>query len=409
MTTNSADDNGDPPLWQYVAISDYEHPTASVRTISENWLLSLKRWWQPEEPEEEPFTDIKELGQLSSEQLALVAPPPDWQEAATTLLDKLDDWLAAEEPDPPVIFLVAPPHSDYAHILTLLAEEKEWSVIQPPTLDEIDAGDPALLLEQMLADKVWLFPYLERAFLRHRGGLTLIRRFLQQVYAGDCRERGLICCDSWAWAYLQYVWPHRLFGAVTLQAFDQQRLARFFQLQADAAGKRKIAFRESDNGRYVFTPPTDSENDPAETSEFLEKLATHSRGILGIAWAIWRDSLQTRPDDVLAESLPDDQEDHSDVTLWLKAWEQINKPALPEGAGHDYAFILHALLLHKGLTADLLIELLPLTFNQVMELLFVLQASGIVIKSDQIWYITPIGYPAVRQFLEGHGYLVDSF
>ena len=132
MTTNSADDNGDPPLWQYVAISDYKRPTASVRTISDNWLLSLKRRWQPDEPEEEPFTDMKELGQLSSEQLALVAPPPDWQEAATTLLDKLDDWLAAEEPDPPVIFLVAPPHSDYAHILTFLAEEKEWSVIQPP-------------------------------------------------------------------------------------------------------------------------------------------------------------------------------------------------------------------------------------------------------------------------------------
>lgn len=41
--------------------------------------------------------------------------------------------------------------------------------------------------------------------MRHAGGLTLVRRLLERAVSGQL-GRGLIGCDSWAWAYLQKVW-----------------------------------------------------------------------------------------------------------------------------------------------------------------------------------------------------------
>jgi small conductance mechanosensitive channel len=40
--------------------------------------------------------------------------------------------------------------------------------------------------------------------------------------------KGIIGCDSWAWAYLQWVWPLAQPEALTMQAFDGEKLTRLF-------------------------------------------------------------------------------------------------------------------------------------------------------------------------------------
>ena len=85
----------------------------------------------------------------------------------------------------------------------------------------------------------WVFPCLERAYLRHPEGLTMVRRFLANAYAGNL-GRGIIGCDSWAWAFLRHVWRGRVPVTVTLQAFDETRLARHFR-QAGRCFRRQAA------------------------------------------------------------------------------------------------------------------------------------------------------------------------
>ena len=83
---------------------------------------------------------------------------------------------------------------------------------------------------------------------------------------------------------------------------------------------------------------------------------------------------------------------------------------MPHSAGTNESIILHTLLLHGGATAELLELLLPLSHNQVRHALHQLMEVNLVeIKDDNRWRVTLLGYPAVRQFMENEGYLVDAF
>jgi hypothetical protein len=111
---------------------------------------------------------------------------------------------------------------------------------------------------------------------------------------------------------------------------------------------------------------------PRETSNFLELLAAQSLGILGIALAIWCTSLRTEPDEDIAKK--DDAAEHEihGQTVWVIPWNQVVLPELPGGAGRDEAFLMHTLLLHKGLPLKLLrlliiISTLVLTINRVID------------------------------------------
>jgi DNA-binding transcriptional ArsR family regulator len=85
-------------------------------------------------------------------------------------------------------------------------------------------------------------------------------------------------------------------------------------------------------------------------------------------------------------------------------------PSLPRSAGTAESIILQTLLLHGGATAELLELLLPLSHNQVRHALHQLMEANLVeLKADGRWRVTLLGYPAVWQFIENEGYLVDAF
>lgn len=71
--------------------------------------------------------------------------------------------------------------------------------------------------------------------------------------------------------------------------------------------------------------------------------------------------------------------------------------------GVDIAFILHALLLHRGLTADQLALLLPMPRTQVLSQLLRLQAIDLLMRGDACWQTAPLAYPTVREFLRVRG------
>ena len=397
-----------PLLWDYVPIAEYKPPAPPVsHSVRERLTFFRRLFGRGEIEQEPPLEGTENIQALPDWQLECIAPAPEWHDPAEALDIELKDWLAKEKPGSPVVVMVGPPHNGHCETLTTWAQRQQWPVISPPTATQIVAGDDTWLSKQITEATPWVFPCLERTYLRYPGGLTLVRRFLANAYAGDL-GRGIIGCDSWAWAFLRHVWRGRVPVTVTLQAFDETRLARHFRLLADASGDRPLRFLESDSGRDVLPPPNDQKTS-GETSNFLQLLAAHSRGICGVARAIWRANLQSEPDEKLAEKGDDAACRIAKQTVWVTPWLQIAHPCLPSGAGRDEAFVLHTLLLHNGLPLELMQRLLPLSPGQIMETLIRLEESGLTAQEEAVWKVTPNGYPAVRHFLQGSDYLIDQF
>lgn len=235
----------------------------------------------------------------------------------------------------------------------------------------------------------------------------MIRRFLDQAYSGELGH-GIIGCDSWAWAFVSQVWHGWLPIALTLQAFDRQRLINYIHSLTDLSTGEPVSFRQSDKGQYVLPSPN-QEDVSNETSNFLQLLAAYSRGIFGIAWEGWLASLKTEPQEEVAEQAESEDQTIPSRTVWVTPWDQLELPTLPNRAGLDEAFVLHTMLLHNGLAFEQLEQLLPLSPNQGKETLLRLKDGGLVAKHDHVWQVSPLGYPAVRRYLKEIGYLVDSF
>lgn len=410
MTATSDTEQETPPLWQWVSMVDYRPPKASVKVVSENWFATLRNRFHPDDADAESAAKLDNLEALSHGQLARIAPAPDWGGAVAALDGALEDWLMAERPDRLTVFLIGPPHGGSAEILRLWAEQRQWRVLEPPAPEQILTGDSHWLSAQMAEERPWVLPALERVYLRHAAGLGLMRQFLNAAYRGDL-GRGIIGCDSWAWAFLRRIWsPSSQSRNLTLQAFDKERLTVGFRGLAGVSEGQPLLFRQANNGQYVLPPPAGTVDEPVAHSDFLQHLAAHSRGIPGIAWAIWRASLRARPDaETAAGETSAANRNSPHPTLWITPWDQINKPELPPHAGRNQAFVLHALLLHNGLAAEWLARLLPLSPDQAIETLALSQDAGLLEQVGEVWRVAPRGYPVIRKFLEDERYLIDDF
>lgn len=406
-----ADDKTEaPPLWKYVSIPDFSSPAAPVTHTAGKRLAVFRHLFQHKKTESEsPLKTEEELRLLPHYILERIAPSPDWNDAADALGRELAPWLEQEKPDHPVIVLVGPPHGGHTHILSAWAQRRNFVLLAPPSPEQILAqNDDWLTPCRNLKKGGWVFPFLEKAYLRHATGLGLIRGFLDSAYAGNL-GRGIIGCDSWAWAFIRHLWYGRLPVTLTLQAFDPTRLADYFHGSVDSSRSQPLLFRQSDNGHYVLYPEGNSAT-PVKKSNFLPLLAAYTRGNLGVAHAVWRTGLRTEPDKIMEEEKKNETGDRPiwHPTIWVTPWNQLMHPSLPAGAERNEAIVLHTLLLHNGLSFELLRQLLPQPPHQVMETLFILEESGVVVQDDTLWRVSPRGYPAVRQFLQIIGFPVDQ-
>jgi hypothetical protein len=395
----SDDQPAEPPRWQYVALEDYQPPAAPVSEAARTrlaWLWALLQRMRGKSERE--HSAAKELQALSEAQLAHLVPSPDWCGAAAVLATRLTDWLAQPDPEQPVVLLVGAPYNGHTQILAAWAEQQRWTVLYPPSRAQILDGGAAWLAEQREQHDPWVLPRLEQTYLRHTAGLQCLRGLLDQACTGRM-GRGIIGCDSWAWAFLRRCWHGPPPLTLTLQAADEARLRAHLQPATGASEQSGLFFRVNDTEQAVLVPlATAAES--VELSNYLQLLAAYSRGILGVAWATWRESLRLGANGH-ADWPPADQ------TIWLPAWNEIEHPQLPSDAGHNEAFVLHTLLLHNGLPSEYLRLVLPLLPGQVNEVLFRLKAAGLVSVANDEFQVAARAYPVVRQFLQTKHYLVD--
>jgi len=392
-------------LWQFVPLADYTPPGLPASSAAANALASLKRLFQSRTDETEaPAKKEDELRSLSQMQLEHLARPIDWG----TVSRALDTTLAARQPAadgaPAVTFVIGQPHCGHAEIVASWAARNDACLIDPPSHEEILAADGRWQAAWPDNGRTFALPRLERCFLRHAGGLALVRRLLEQVARGRAGS-GLIGCDSWAWPYLQRIWPVPRPDALTLQAFDGPRLLHLFA--ALAPEQRHLRFRNARTGRETLSLPL--ENDAV--SDEIVQLAAHCRGNVGTACSYWRQRLRATPDEDEASAAPPvpgpDTADSRAETVWLSAG--LQEPGLPTAADEDVALVLHALLLHNGLPDAALPDVLPLPHHRCVAIVLRLNQLDLLAQQDGRWTVTALGYSLVRAWLRGRDYLTDDF
>jgi hypothetical protein len=74
-----------------------------------------------------------------------------------------------------------------------------------------------------------------------------------------------------------------------------------------------------------------------------------------------------------------------------------------------HRFLLHAILLHGGLTLPTLLTVLPMPPDTVIEGVRTLQAAGVVDTVDDHLHVVPLAYAHVRQHLADEAFLIDAF
>jgi len=424
MTTQADDAHGvcpeqDAGVWELVPVADYRLPqTPATRAARAHWI-SLKRLFGRRRHEDEaPARAEADLRRLSERQLDAFAGTVDWTAAARVLQDTLE---TGDDGDP-VRFVVAPPYSGQVELLRRWGTEQGARWIDPPAYQDILEAGPAWLVGWPTEVDCWVMPRLEHCWLRHAAGLALIRELLDRALSGRL-GRGVIGCDSWAWAYLRHVAPLPTRSVFTLQAFDGERLAALFRGLATVEGSGPVRFCNARTGRLILAVDGDGDGDGENRDEDdgnggteLQSLAARCRGNAGLARDLWRARLSTvrdsEPDtDGRAtgqDAGPATDGDDDGATVWVA--EPAEEPTLAADRDEELALVLHALLLHNGLPGSLLAELLPLPPFRIQAILQRLAGAGVAAAGQGgHWHITAAGYPPARDLLRSQGLLLDDF
>jgi hypothetical protein len=392
-------------------MADYALPSAlDPRAMRKRWT-ALRRLLRGDDGEAQaPVRAEADLSALPKDRLEEVAPPIDRAAAAEALDAALDGGVSLAGPGQSVRFLIGQPFCGHDEIIARWAGERGVRLVPSPRYEAILAGDEHWLAEVPGPEGRWVLPALERCFLRHASGLSLVRRLLERAASGQLGG-AVIGCDSWAWAYLQRILPVPQLATLTPQAFDGRGLATLLAPPSPAEGRRPLRIRNARTGACVLPEPAVRASSDFEASNELKQLAARSRGNPGVAWVRWRERLRAEPTSAQAGHR-DDKEERADGkgegdVVWLT--DDFEDPALPSDMAEDGALVLHALLIHNGLPAWLLPDLLPMPEGQIASILGRLEALGILEFDGDMRRVAALAYATARQRLRERGYLVDAF
>ena len=403
------------PLWTFVPPSDYRLPSDTVENSLRTRLTSFWRnLRQPDAAEAHPPAEADQLEALPARLLDQIAPPDGWPEAVAGLEQALDAQLAARG-EIPAIGIVGAPFSGHAKVLAEVAARRRWTVIPPPTTREIifTNDDWVDRIRQTATRSPWVLLGLEKCFLRHPRGLQAVRHLLAELTAGRL-GKGAVACGSWAWAYLEVAAGAGILPVLTPQAIEGERLWRWLARLAEPQSAAGCSFRLGDSQQAFFPDACTRANGEEQTASpdgYLTLLAACSRGIGGVARAIWRQSLRRMPPEADAMTPANADEDGEHRRQVIRVLPKILPllPSVPSVERPAGDFVLHSLLLHDGQSTELLFELLPLPPRTIMQALSQLQRAGVVVQTEDSWQVTPLAYPAVRRHLEDRNFLTDPF
>jgi DNA-binding transcriptional ArsR family regulator len=81
---------------------------------------------------------------------------------------------------------------------------------------------------------------------------------------------------------------------------------------------------------------------------------------------------------------------------------------VPAHSARETGLVLHALLLHNGLPLEMLPRVLPLSLDEIVQVLSRFEAAELVTRDEDGRYrVSALGYPAARLVVSGLGYMKD--
>ncbi len=401
-------------LWEFIPASDFQAPSAPVNEAARGQSRRVWRWFEKHilRRGSENESDAKvQQSRLSSKSLEAASRVPDWHAAAQTLAQHLGEWLGSSQASGSgARALVGPAGCGVPAMLHTLAEVEQLKILAPPSseslMGNVECHDAVLNSLDKSESEVLIIPQLERFYLRHTNGLELIRRLTERLLS---RRRVLIGCNSWAWAFLdKAIGVEDLLGnPLALTPYDDQRLDAWFRSNYDLS---QVEFRQSHNNEPVFPPCPDQDTREGEqshkTSDLIKSLAAHARGNLGVALALWRQGLRTHDPESDASG---PAEAAARSVYWVVSPSEFELPGLASELDDLHRFVLHALLLHAGLSLPTLMSLLPFPHEDVCGHVRELRHAGLISEQNGLDHVTLTAYPLVREHLVGEGFLSDAF
>ncbi|KEF31474.1 hypothetical protein D777_01823 [Marinobacter nitratireducens] len=367
--------------------------------------------------EEEPFRSLDDLPLLSPSRRQRLAPEPDYSTLSESILTDLDA-SKSESSDPrSVAFLVAPPFSGFREALVRVPivsgtrdnDDCEWRVLAPPDSLLMDDARARQWWDKQDLSQPWVIPELADFWLRHTSGLALVRELLRRISAGEAGQ-GIVGCSSWCWQFWQSYCPDMYLSPRCPAPLDATSLGRWLEGLACQSGDMVLTARMTHDGQYVLPLDDGKDGQKQKHSAFLRDLAATSRGIHGVALAIWQRSLRARPEDD-ADQKEEASREGNGPHCWVAPLEQLSFPIMPQSQGRSLGFVLHALLLHDGLDENSLTLVTGLWEHEVVHILARLSRADIVVRSESAptWHVTALGYLTVRRHLQSWGFPVDGF
>lgn len=394
----------DSGLWRFVPVAGYGVPGLPVAGTLRRDVALLGRFFGRRGEDLEPVKREGDLRRLDEERLSHLLRGPDWGQVAAALDLALGEWPSVGEPG--VRFLVGQPYAGHGEIVRAWGDRRGATGVVAPTPEEVLAGAGGWLEQVRSIEGPWVLPNLEHCYLRHARGLGLVRALLEGAESGrlGC---GLIACGSWAWAYLQQVWPVVRSDALTVAAFDGAGLTRLFSALTASPTGQPVCYRNARTGAAILTIP----GGDGEARPELVQLAAQCRGNFGIALHGWRARLRTEPEREGNASGGESEAASGGRPAERVVWvtPDLLDPPIPLGKEEDPLLLLHALLLHGGLPESLLPEVLPLPRAETMAVLLRLRNAGLARLRGGRWMVPESAYAGVRELLRGRDYLVDPF
>ncbi len=396
----SADASG-PEILPFQPLGDYAWPSAPAEEAARRLLRRLRKTFA--RGDEPPTMARDRLQRATLEKLDEVVAPPASGPLVRELGLTVADWIADPAPKSWLRLVVLPPCDD-TRLVETWARDNGHQVLLPPDRAALTGGAPPRLpdLPGLDGQGVLVIPQLERWFVRHRNGLSHVRALLAGL--DRLQRHCLIGCNSWAWAFLSKAANADaiLPTGLTFQAFDAQRLQRWFTQLAQGDAATDVTFRLSGSGEDVL----ETDEDGALKSDFFKKLAARSLGIPWVAWYLWRTGLRSEQEPDERDPDAETAAGSDDLTLWIAPFQEFTLPPQREQLS---LLILQALLLHGPMTQEEMGHVLPAT-SDLSVLPALVRADFIARRraeeGDQ-FSCRAAAYPAIRSELSGAGYPMD--
>ncbi len=392
MPKQDPPDDEDQPLL-FLKTADYAPPSLPTNETLRQWWKRVGKMYH--QTDEKPFIAEEKLHKTLLKTLDQVVSPPACGPLIAELELTVSQWLAEPKRTEKFRLIVMPPCDRNDVIGTWAAEQGHAVLEAPPRTALLDDLPPPL--PDLRGGGLLVIPRLEKWFLRHHGGLRTIRELMMALHLQD--RPCLVGCDSFAWQFLRTATGADLIlpAGLTFQAFDAARLRKWFcELNEDMEiGGAK--FLLSLTGKDVFEKTAKG----GLANDHLVKLAARSRGIPWVAWHLWRASLRSERKSEDLENGGDPGNDER--TLWVVDPTEIDLPARDR---QEFLLVLHALLLHGGMTLEELQLTLPGNAGDFAAAGLI--GFGFVELDGERFRCRPVAYPEIREHLAAAGIPVGN-